>query len=145
MERRELFGTLGAVALVGMATQSWAQDEHAHHHGGGSKYQALIMAAGDCVAKGDACLAHCLVLLGDGDKSMADCAKSVNQMMPLCGALHKLAAQGSSFTQALARVALESCNECEKVCRKHADKHAECKACMEACVECAKQCKAVLA
>ncbi len=144
MERRELFGALGAVALAGVATKSWAQDAHAHHHGG-SKYQELIAAAGDCVAKGDACLAHCLVLLGEGDKALADCAKSVNQLLPLCGALQRIAAQASSFTQALAKVALESCTECEKVCRKHADKHAECKACMEACAECIKQCKAVLA
>ena len=106
---------------------------------------ALIAAAGDCVAKGNACLAHCLVLLGEGDKSLADCAKSVNQMLPLCGALQTLAAQGSQYVVGLAKVALESCSECEKACRKHADKHTECKACMEACVECAKQCKAVLA
>lgn len=145
MERRELFGALGAVALAGMATQSWAQNEHAHHHGGGSRYAALIAAAGDCVAKGDACLAHCLVLLGEGDKAMAECAKSVNSLLPLCGALQKLAAQGSAYTSALAKVALESCTECEKMCRKHAEKHAECKACMDSCAECIKQCKAVLA
>ena len=145
MERRELFGALGAIAMAGVAASSFAADEHAHHHGGGSKYAALIAAAGDCVAKGDACLAHCIVLLGDGDKAMAECAKSVNQLLPLCGALQRLAAQGSAYMPALAKVALESCSECEKVCRKHADKHAECKACMESCAECIKQCKAALA
>jgi Cys-rich four helix bundle protein (predicted Tat secretion target) len=145
MERREMFGALSAIALAGMAGNSFAEDEHAHHHPSGAKYAALIAAAGDCVAKGDACLAHCLVLLGEGDKSLADCAKSVNQLLPLCGALQRLAAQGSSYTQALAKVALESCTECEKVCRKHAEKHAECKACMDSCAECIKQCKAVIA
>jgi Cys-rich four helix bundle protein (predicted Tat secretion target) len=144
MERRELIGALSAIAMTGLAADALAADDHAHHHSN-AKFAALIEAAGDCVAKGDACLAHCLVLLGMGDKSLADCAKSVNQLLPLCGALQRLSAQGSQYVVALAKVALESCTECEKVCRKHADKHAECKACMEACADCIKQCKAVIA
>jgi Cys-rich four helix bundle protein (predicted Tat secretion target) len=145
MQRREIFGALGAVAVASMAAKTLAQTEPMHHHHGGpSKFEALISAAGDCVAKGDACLAHCLVQLGTGDKSLADCATAVNSLIPLCGALQRLAAQGSPFVVAQAKVTLESCTECEKVCRKHADQHAECKACMEACTECIKQCKAAI-
>ncbi len=146
MERREMLGAIGALALAGLAADGLAAD-HAHHHehGGGAKYKALIAATGDCVARGEACLAHCLVLLGDGDKAMADCAKAVNQMLALCGALQNLAAQGSKLVPGLARVALDACTECEKECKKHEDKHAECKACRESCTECIKQCKAVTA
>jgi Cys-rich four helix bundle protein (predicted Tat secretion target) len=144
MERREMLGAIGALAVAGVATGAFAAD-HSHHHPGGSKYQALAAAAGDCVTKGDACLAHCLVLLGDGDKTLAACAKSVNQMLSLCGALQKLAAQNSKHTAALARVALNACTECEKECKKHENKHAECKACRESCTECIKQCKAATA
>jgi len=146
MERREMLGTLGALALAGVAahtTTASAAEDHSHHHSGGAKYQPLINATGDCVAKGEICLAHCLILMGDGDKSMAGCAKAVNQMLALCGALQKLAAQSAPQTKALAKVALEACSECEKECKKHADKHAECKACRESCLECIKQCKAV--
>jgi Cys-rich four helix bundle protein (predicted Tat secretion target) len=144
MERREMLGTLGALALAGVAAHNAiATEDHSHHHSGGAKYQPLINATGDCVAKGEACLAHCLILMGDGDKSMAGCAKAVNQMLALCGALQKLAAQSAPQTKALAKVALDACTECEKECKKHADKHAECKACRESCLECIKQCKAI--
>ena len=54
------------------------------------------------------------MLLGTGDKLLADCAKPVNQLLPLCGALHRLSAQGSQYVVALANLALESCSACEK-------------------------------
>ena len=146
MERREMLGTLGALAMAGIAAKTAnAAEDHSHHHGGGAKFQALIDSTGDCIAKGETCLAHCLVLLGDGDKSMAGCSKAVNQMLALCGALQKVAAQGSKLTPALARVALDACTECEKECKKHEDKHAECKACRQSCLDCIKQCKAAIA
>lgn len=147
MDRREMLQSAAAFTLAAVAASASAADDHSHHmgHGGGSKYQPLIAATGDCIAKGEACLAHCLMLLGDGDKAMADCAKSVNQMLALCGALQKLAAQGSTLTPALAKVALDACTACEKECKKHEGKHAECKACRESCTECIKQCKALAA
>ncbi len=146
MERREMLGTLGALALAGVAAKTAnAAEDHSHHHMGGAKFQSVINAAADCISKGEICLAHCLVLLGDGDKAMASCAKSVSQMLALCGALQKVAAQSAPQTKALAKVALDACSECEKECKKHADKHAECKECRESCLECIKQCKAVAA
>jgi Cys-rich four helix bundle protein (predicted Tat secretion target) len=151
MERRELFQGLGLAALTGLAGKALAQasapeaDPHAHHHHhhAASGPSALTTAAADCLSKGEACLAHCLVLLGQGDKQMAGCAQSVNQMLAICNALHKLSAQNASQLKAMARLAASVCDECEKECRKHADKHAECKACADGCVECSKQCKAV--
>jgi hypothetical protein len=92
---------------------------------------------------GEACLAHCLILLGEGDKEMAECAKSVNQMLAICGSLHKLASQNSAYTARFAKLAADVCSDCEKACRKHEKKHAECKACAEACAACLKECKAV--
>ncbi len=147
MDRSEFIQSTAAFTLAAAAVSASAADEHAHHHdhSGGSKYQPLIAAASDCIAKGEACLAHCLVLLGDGDKTLGACAKAVNQMLALCGALQNLAAQGSTLTPALARVALDACTDCEKECKKHETKHAECKACRESCTECIKQCKAIAA
>lgn len=143
MERREMLQGVGALAMAGLMTQADAADHDHHHHHAGGQYDALIISTGDCIAKGESCLAHCLVLLGDGDKAMAECAQSVSQMLALCTALQKLAAQNAPATRALARVTLDVCIDCEKSCRKHADKHAECKACAEACKDCIQQCKAI--
>ncbi len=147
MDRRELLQSAAAFTLAAAATSAFAADEHSHHHehGSESKYSALIAAASDCVVKGETCLAHCLTLLGDGDRAMAGCSKAVNQMLALCGALQNLAAQGSKLTPSLAKVALDACSECAKECEQHAEHHAECKACRESCLECIKQCKAIAA
>jgi Cys-rich four helix bundle protein (predicted Tat secretion target) len=145
MDRRELMQGAGAVALAALGSMAFAAEHDHHEHHGTGANQPLIEAAGNCVEKGEVCLAHCLVLLGDGDKEMAACSKSVNQMLAICSALQKLAIQNSKYTAALAKVALDSCADCEKECRKHEDKHAECKACAEACAACGKQCKALAA
>ena len=103
------------IASIGIKAMAQGKDvAHNHAHTHGSAFGALIAAAGDCVVKGQECLAHCLILLAEGDKAMA-------------------------------RVALEACQLCEKECRKHESKHAECKACMESCLNCIKQCKALVA
>lgn len=133
------------MTLAALSAGSGAQENHDHHHvaSGAAKHQAIIDAAGACVAKGQACLAHCLVLLGAGDKSVGDCAQAVNQMLATCGALQNLAAQASPLVGSMAKVALAACKECQKACRPHAAKHVECKACMESCAECIKQCEAL--
>lgn len=142
MNRREWL--LGSAALAGAALVGNAQAEehgiHTHHHAA-SGNAALAVTASDCIQKGEACLSHCLELLGEGDKEMAACAKSVNQMLALCGALQQLANQNSKLLPKLAALALDACNQCEEACKKHADKHQECKACGESCAACAKECK----
>lgn len=154
MNRRELL--LSGIALAGAAVVKGAQaaehdhmmmdhaamnhaDMHMHHHE--KPYAALATATADCVQKGQACLSHCLVLLGEGDKDMADCSKSVNQMLAICGALQQLANQNAKQTTRLASIAMDACQQCEEACKKHADKHEECKACGESCATCYKECK----
>ncbi len=145
MERREALKTAGTLLAGALSTAAWAAEHQHHHHGGGPKYAGLIAATADCGKAGEVCLAHCLVLLGDGDKEMAACSKSVNQMLAICGALGKLAAQESKYTAAMAKVAADVCADCEKECRKHDKKHAECKACGDACAACLKECKKLAA
>jgi len=151
MDRRDalngVVGGLAAAVSIGAMAQ---EHDHSKMHGastaaGAGSFAKLAAAAQDCVGKGQACLAHCLVLLGEGDKSMAECAQNVNQMLALCGALQNLAYQQSNQTRALARIALDACQSCEKACRKHEKHHATCKACAESCAACAKECNAVLA
>lgn len=146
MNRREVL--LGGVALASAAIANRVQSaevNHEHHHHDMSANTALITAAADCVQKGQVCLNHCLDLLGKGNKEMADCAKSVNEILALCGALQGLANQESVYLPKLAKVAMDACNKCEEECKKHADKHEACKACGESCAVCYKECKKIAA
>lgn len=150
MNRRELL--LGAAAMAATATAGQAfaaTQDHDHmrmhdHHGTMSHDGKLIAAAADCVAKANLCLQHCLDLLGQGDQSMAACAKSSSQVAAVCAALQQLAAADSKHLPKLARAAMDVCKECEQECKK-TEKHPECKACKEACAACYEECKKVAA
>ena len=147
MNRRDAFLGAGASVLATLSATAVAQEmahDHSHMHGE-RKYQTLLNATSDCVVNGQVCLAHCLVLLGEGDNSLAGCSKAVSQMLALCAALQNLASQESALVPDLAKVALQGCQRCANECRKHADQHAECRACMDSCNNCIKQCEAVLA
>jgi Cys-rich four helix bundle protein (predicted Tat secretion target) len=141
MERRELLKSAAAATIAALATGARAgEPEHHVHRATGGKYAAVMAASAECVQTGEACLAHCLVLLGQGDKSLAACARSVNELMAVCTALQKLAGQESRNTPRFARMVADVCLSCEKQCRKH-EKHAECKACADSCASCAKECQ----
>ncbi|MBK8017143.1 MAG: four-helix bundle copper-binding protein [Betaproteobacteria bacterium] len=146
MNRREMFGVAAAIAAMGAASVAGA-GEHSHHHGGGNaegpRYAALVAAAARCVAAGEICLNHCVRELGSGDTMLAECARRVNEMLALCGALRSVAAQNGEYVAALARIAGEMCRSCEEECRKHEDMHAQCRDCAESCAECRKECAAV--
>lgn len=149
MNRRELLAAAGVFAATASALAAdkpmAGGHEHHHHHPTGNANQALIESATHCGMAGEICLDHCHDLLGEGDKGMAECAKSVNQLLAVCGALRSVAAQNGTALKAMAKVALDVCRECEDECRKHEDKHKQCKDCADACADCAKACKAIIA
>jgi Cys-rich four helix bundle protein (predicted Tat secretion target) len=132
MSRRELMmGSAGTMVVAGLSgTPALAAEEHAGH---GTQHEALITAANACVDAGEACLAHCLVMFGAGDTSLAACAKRVAEMMPACQAVARLATLGSGRLGQFLGPCTAVCTDCEEECRKHADKHAVCKACADAC------------
>lgn len=147
MERRDFLGAAAASLAAGLIPAAWAAEKkggdaamHHHHHQAGA-YPAVASTAAECIKTGQVCIDHCLSLLGQGDTSIAGCARSVEQMLPICAALQQLAVQKSAYLPGLAKVALQVCRDCEKECRKHADKHEPCKACAEACLACAKECE----
>ncbi len=149
MERRDMLKTVAATLAGAISASAQAAGEHDHHPSGpvgaGKRNAALIDTSADCLKVGEACLAHCLYLLGNGDKTVAACSVSVSEMLATCNALLKLASQDSKFVPALARVAADVCANCEKECRKHEKHHEECKACAESCAACLKECKKVAA
>lgn len=93
----------------------------------------LAASTADCVRVGEACLEHCIRSLASGSNMMAECAKAVQQMIPLCRAMSSLSAMGSKHARALAKLCAEACAECAAACEPHIGHHAECKACFEAC------------
>lgn len=104
-------------------------------------YPPLALASGHCVASGQACLEHCLVLFGEGEKELAGCAQSVNQLIAACSAMQALAIDKSKHVPTFAKVVATVCEDCEKECRKHETKHEVCKNCAEACKACAAECR----
>ena len=128
--RREMM-TLGAtaVALHGMRVGLAAAAEGPAPE----PRTGLADAAAACVAAGDACLQHCLDLLGQGDTSLSECAHDVRQMIAVCAAIGPLADAGSKHLKDAARLCLDVCTDCEAACRKHENHHAPCKRCAEAC------------
>ncbi len=139
MNRREMLQGAGLVALAGVAANTFAEDHSKH---AGMSGMGIAQSAGDCVRTGEACLAHCIEMMGGGNAEMADCAKSVNQLIALCAALQSLANQSSPHTGKLAKVSMQVCKECQKECEKF-PKHEVCKACAEACASCYKECEKI--
>jgi Cys-rich four helix bundle protein (predicted Tat secretion target) len=154
MNRRDILKTTGAIALAAFTSEALAKEEMHHHHdhnamsgheGMKNPNLKLIETTGTCIEKGQLCVNHCLMLLGDGDKEMAACARSVHQMMAMCGALQQLASYESRHLQAMAKLTMEMCKDCEDECRKHEKKHSVCHDCAESCAACYKECKALTA
>jgi Cys-rich four helix bundle protein (predicted Tat secretion target) len=143
MDRRELLSGGAMLATASLLNTAFAADEdpHAHHHHDmASPAASLAAATADCVQKGQACIEHCLVLLGDGDQDIAACARSVTQTMAICGALQHVANANSKYLSRLAALAKDACRDCAAECKKHADHHKQCKDCMDSCEACAREC-----
>ena len=140
MNRRDFIATAGTIATLAAVTAPALAEEHEHHHHGDGPYAMLVHRASDCVISAEACLAHCLDLFAAQDTSVAACAKTVTEVLAVCGALTKIALANSPRLVAYAHTAEAFCRACADECKKHADKHAPCKACMDACLACADEC-----
>lgn len=137
----------GVTTVVGCSAQGGAAKATtaAALVGSDADLRAEVMASiSECLRDGEVCLAECLRLLGDGNTSMADCSKNVNQMLAVCGAVPPLAAADSSRLRALLEVCAAVCEDCEASCRPHIGHHPECAACATSCLRCAAACRAML-
>jgi Cys-rich four helix bundle protein (predicted Tat secretion target) len=138
-------GVAAAAESPAAGTQDMHEMSKMHSHlAADSQYADLIAATSRCITTGDSCLSHCLTLLGQGDKDLAACAKTVRDTIAACTALQQLAASGSSHVKALATVVSAICADCETECRKH-ERHPVCKECEKACHDCKTLCDKVAA
>ena len=134
MSRRELLTRTAAVGAFLATGTSLAGDAPGHRHEDhGPRSPGALGAVNDCVVKGQQCAAHCLVAFQEGDTTLADCARKVNEMLPICRAMSYQLASNSPYVEALAAVCRQACKDCESECRKHEEKHVECKECGESC------------
>lgn len=99
----------------------------------------------DCIAAGEICMHHAMLLFATADTSMADCAHQVTDSIAICRALATLAAHNSTALRDVVRVSIPINEACEEECRRHADQHAECQAMADACAACLRACRAFLA
>ncbi|MEM9102564.1 MAG: Csp1 family four helix bundle copper storage protein [Pseudomonadota bacterium] len=147
MNRR--FVLASALALPVMATSHQAAaDEHGHskkhkHHMKENPHKPLIRATTHCLEKAKLCQGHCLHLIKMGDKSIIDCLRTVEAMMPACETMATLASLESEHLPRVTKAMLVLYEDCEKECRKH-EHHAECKACAEACKACIEHAKKIV-
>jgi Cys-rich four helix bundle protein (predicted Tat secretion target) len=138
--RRNL--VMGAASLFVWLSAGLATPGSAQHK---SPNQALVAAARRCEDVGNICLAHCIRLTKAGDKSLGDCMRAVQAMLPVCGAVRRLATQDARRLKDLAKVCMDICSDCEAECRKHESHHVQCKNCAEACAATVRECKALIA
>lgn len=139
LTRRTILHSAVAATMVAASGTTLASD-HKHTHTTGPQHTELVNTALSCIDKGNACMNHCLQLFKVGDKSVAECAALVNEMLSMCNTLINLAANNSNHLVAFTKVCSAVCEDCEKECRKHEKHHAECKACADSCAECIKEC-----
>lgn len=152
LRRRDVLAGAAALATIAVAGGARAAEETGHHgkHDytpgvANKKHPALVAAGWDCIAKAQACLSHCMETFQAGDTTMAECAASVESMLPVCEALVHLALRDAKRLPLLARACVAVCEDCEKVCREHAEHQEECKACADACEKLAAEAKKIAA
>ncbi len=160
IHRRDLLAGMTILAGATLAGVGHAEEKHEHHapaaggaateHGYSEatafkKHAALVAATNECVAKGQACLSHCFETFVAGDTKMAECARSVYEMLATCEAFAVLAANDSVALRSMAQGCIAVCEECEKQCRKHEEHQAECRSCADACKNLVVEAKKLLA
>lgn len=159
LRRRQLLaGAAAFAATAAVGAEAGKADEHQHGEAHGApaakryttavayrRHAAATAAAQECIGTGRACLSHCFETFVAGDTTMAECARSVDEMLRVCDAFAWLAATDSKQLAPMARACIASCEYCEKECRVHEEHQAECKACADACAALVIEAKKLLA
>jgi len=160
LKRRNVIVGLAGLAATAAAARTHAQStspaSHAEHMKKDAAARvsltpaalALIGSTANCLAAGRVCLARCTDHLAAGMSDMADCQRSVMNMLSVVAAMAEVAAYSNSAPPdagALATACARFCDTCAEQCEPHVAHHDECKTCRDACLECAKACRAFVA
>jgi Cys-rich four helix bundle protein (predicted Tat secretion target) len=148
ISRRDLIASsavLAATHVLGAGAAVAADEHKGHAVSAPAPTNGFARAAAECVRAGEECLHHCVVLLGQGDTSLAECARSVEQMLAVCRAAGPLAYAESKHLKTFAELCADVCGDCETACRKHEAHHPVCKACAETCARTVAEAKKIAA
>lgn len=144
MDRRQALKLAAGSAATATLFSGQASAAHSHkRHTSANANDELVTEALACSRTGEACLKMCFDMLGSGDTSMAECARSVRELVIACDALAGMAIHDSRHLRSYATVTAEICKECRKQCLTH-DKHPQCADCASACEKCAEACRKFL-
>lgn len=148
MDRRQALSLLtlagiGAAAQPVLAAAATGTKEVAPKAAGGTANERLAAAALECIQSGAICLQHCIRSLSTGSTMMADCAKTVTDMLAQAKATHQLAVADSKHLAAAAKLMSTIAKDCEAACRKHESMHVECKRCADCCARIAEAAAAI--
>ena len=146
LDRRNLLRV--GVGLAAYASVARAADDGAQKPAAPAAANAgptFAHAIAQCITAGNVCLDHCLVLLGSGDTSLAECSKAVRDMLAVCNAAQILVVSKPAYVKPAVQLCIDACTDCEGACRKHAEHHLVCKNCAEACAATVKAAHAYLA
>jgi Cys-rich four helix bundle protein (predicted Tat secretion target) len=142
--RREILAGAGALAFAAVTKGVTEAAEHDHAHMAMANPNAeAIKAANECVAAGQACIAHCIEMFKAGDTSMAECNEAVQVSGKMCSTLAFLALTNSKHLKEFAKICIETCSDCEAACKKHEKTMPACAECAKACRKCIEACKKI--
>ncbi|MDH5542822.1 MAG: Csp1 family four helix bundle copper storage protein [Nitrospinota bacterium] len=140
MDRREVIMAAGGALLAGTVGTAFAAEKEHKHDSGMLIQEDLARSAADCARTGQTTLRLSINLLEKGDISMAECGRTVQDLVATCEAMMKMASFGSRHIGPMAKVVRGVCIASEKICMKHKE-HKECVECAKSCRECANICK----
>lgn len=154
MNRRELFGTLGATAVaLGAYNTAQAQvvkkpakpddhaDDHSHDHSHESHFDDCAKACANCQLKCQSCHHHCEELVAAGKKQHVQTMKLCVDCGDICALAANIVARHGALSITACEACAKACDECGKACAKFADDEhmqkcaQECKKCAAACRE----------
>lgn len=149
MNRRELFGTLGATA-VALGTYSSAQaqvakkpqkaEDHSHddHH-----VDDCAKACTACQLKCHSCHHHCEELVAAGKKQHVQTMKLCVDCGDICAVAANIVARHGALSTMVCEACAKACDECGKACAQFADDE-HMKACSQECKKCAAACREMI-
>ena len=137
MNRREVFGVVGA-GLAGMALRpSEARAQHPHHHD--ELHGECLKACEACATICNETFHRCFDELKDGHAEHHRVAILTIDCQELCGLAAAFMSRESPFIAISCQACADACNLCAIECSKHDEP--QMKECAEACRKCEQACR----